>query len=434
MPCATVDRGLEIEPVNTKGSTENVALLEDGRVDIALVQGEVAHEALSGIGRPPADLKVIAAMYATAGLFVVRADLGYRTIGDLQGKPIAWGAHGSGLVVLGRYAVDGLGLDAARDFQPIYLERASDGPAMVLDGRVAALWGGGAGWPGFMAVASSDQGARFVAPSDDEIARILAKHSFLKRVTQPAGSFPGQAKNCFSRILELRDGAAALDESIAWRLAKACMTSKRTTIHRRSLPRRLSPIRSPRHRRAACTRASHAICAKPASADSTVTLAVGRRCWESQFSRSNAMDKKPGKDSKVEGEGSYSGTRAYNEFTAEFLKKGKVDEAAKAAEQALDSKEGGELEAADQEGRAGDPRHTAPGNMEKPPAKPKPQRENRSSARRRYGHGAVARSAPPHGPRARSQVAGLATCACWRRWRTRAARGVRARALRGVRL
>ena len=41
--------------------------------------------------------------------------------------------------------MDGLGLDAAKDFQPIYLERAGDGPAMVLDGRVAALWGGGAG-------------------------------------------------------------------------------------------------------------------------------------------------------------------------------------------------------------------------------------------------------------------------------------------------
>ena len=217
-----VDRGLEIEPINTKGSTENVPMLEDGRLDIALVQGEVAHEALSGIGRPPADLKVIAAMYATAGLFVVRADLGYRTIGDLQGKPIAWGARGSGLVVLGRYAVDGLGLDAARDFQPIYLERASDGPAMVLDGRVAALWGGGAGWPGFMAVANSDKGARFVAPSDGEITRILAKHSFLKRVTQPAGSFPGQDEDIVSvGSWSFVMARPTLDEGIAWRLAKA---------------------------------------------------------------------------------------------------------------------------------------------------------------------------------------------------------------------
>jgi TRAP transporter TAXI family solute receptor len=217
-----VDAGLEIEQVNTKGSTENVPMLEDGRLDMALVQGEVVHEALSGIGRPPAAISVIAAMYATAGLFVVRADLPYRSIADLVGKPIAWGAQGSGLVILGRYAMDGLGLDAARDFQPIYLERAGDGPAMVLDGRAAALWGGGAGWPGFTTVAKSEKGARFIAPDSEQIARILGKHSFLKRVTQRAGSFPGQDDDIASvgswSFVMARPG---LDEEVAWRLAKA---------------------------------------------------------------------------------------------------------------------------------------------------------------------------------------------------------------------
>jgi uncharacterized protein len=216
------DPDLEIEAVNTKGSTENVPMLEAGTLDIALVQGEVVHETLSGVGRPPADLKVITAMYPTAGMFVVRADSPYRRIADLLGKPIAWGAQGSGLVILGRYAMDGLRLDAQKDFQPIYLERAGDGPAMVLDGRAAALWGGGAGWPGFMTVAKSDRGARFIAPDADDIRRILAKHSFLKPVTQPAGSFPGQTEPIASvgswSFVLARPG---LDERAAYRLAKA---------------------------------------------------------------------------------------------------------------------------------------------------------------------------------------------------------------------
>src|SRR6187551_1756966 len=180
------DPALEIEPINTKGSTENVPMLEDGRLDIALVQGEVVHESLNGIGRPPANLRVLTAMYPTVGLFVIRADSPYRSIADLKGKPIAWGAAGSGLVILGRYVMDGLGLDAAKDFQPIYLERAGDGPAMVLDGRVAALWGGGAGWPGFKTVMASPQGGRFIAPTAEEIRRVLARHSFLKPISQPA--------------------------------------------------------------------------------------------------------------------------------------------------------------------------------------------------------------------------------------------------------
>src|SRR5262249_16383264 len=160
----------------------NVPRLEAGTLDIALVQGEVVHEALSGIGRPPADLKVITAMYATAGMFVVRADSPYRRIADLLAKPVASAPPAPALLILGRYAMDGLGLDAQKDFTPIYLERAGDGPAMVLDGRAAALWGGGAGWPGFTAVAESTPGARFIAPDREEIQRILAKHAFLKPV------------------------------------------------------------------------------------------------------------------------------------------------------------------------------------------------------------------------------------------------------------
>jgi TRAP transporter TAXI family solute receptor len=216
------DPALEIEALNTKGSTENVPRLEAGTLDIALVQGEVVHESLAGIGRPPAHLKILTAMYATAGLFVVRSDSPYRRLADLKGKPVAWGAAGSGLVILGRYVMDGVGLDAAKDFQPIYLEKAGDGPAMVLDGRVAALWGGGAGWPGFKTVMSSNPSGRFVAPDADEIQRILAKHKFLKLISLPAGSYPGQSAAIPSvgswSFVMARPG---LDATVAARLAKA---------------------------------------------------------------------------------------------------------------------------------------------------------------------------------------------------------------------
>src|SRR5262245_18468556 len=119
---SATDPSLLIEPRNTKGSTEHVPLLEAGKLDIAVVQGEVAYEALAGIGRAPADLKIVAAMYSTPGMFVVRADSPCRTIADLVGKPVAFGARGSGLVILARYVLDGLGLDATQDFRAIYLD------------------------------------------------------------------------------------------------------------------------------------------------------------------------------------------------------------------------------------------------------------------------------------------------------------------------
>jgi uncharacterized protein len=209
------DPTLAIEPRKTKGSGENIPLLEAAQLDIALVAGEPSYEAFMGIGRPRTGLKILTAMYSSPGMFVVRADSPYKTIRDLLGKPIAFGARGSGLPILSRYVLDGLGLKQDEDFQSVYLERAGDGPAMVLDGRVAALWGAGIGWPGFTAVAASPGGARFIAPDADEIGRIRAKHSFLKPLTVPAGSYPSQNAS----INSVAHGA------LSWR-AKTCrMTS-----------------------------------------------------------------------------------------------------------------------------------------------------------------------------------------------------------------
>ncbi len=58
--------------------------------------------------------------------------------------------------------------------------------------------------------------------------------------------------------------------------------------------------------------------------------------------------------SRVEGEGSYSGTRAYNQATEKFIKSGQVDKAAREAERAYDSAEGEELRRAERKGKAGD--------------------------------------------------------------------------------
>jgi TRAP transporter TAXI family solute receptor len=215
------DPQLAIAPRNTQGSNENIPLLEAGQLDIALVAGEPAYEAFLGVGRPATHLKILTAMYSSPGMFVVRADSPYKTIRDLVGQPVAFGAKGSGLPILSRYMLDGLGLKQDGDFKSIYLDRAGDGPAMVLDGRAAALWGAGIGWPGFAAVASSPTGARFIAPDAGEIVRIREKHSFLKSLTVPAGSYPGQnsqinSVGSWSFIL----ARETLPEDVAYRLAR----------------------------------------------------------------------------------------------------------------------------------------------------------------------------------------------------------------------
>jgi hypothetical protein len=204
---------LEVRPQNTKGSTENVPLLEAGKLDIALVAGEVANAQLA---KADNRLRIVAAMYSSPGLFAVRADSTVRSIGDLRGKPVALGAQGSGLTIMGRNVLEALGIEV----QPIYLEKAADGPAMVLDGRAVALWGAGVGWPGFTTMAKA--GARFIAPNADEIARILARNPALKAMPMPVSAYPGMTQalatvGSWSYVLACAD----LPGDVGYRLARA---------------------------------------------------------------------------------------------------------------------------------------------------------------------------------------------------------------------
>ena len=158
-------------------------LLEAGKIDLGLVAGELASVALA---KPGTGLRIVAAMYSSPGLFMVRGDSPVRRIEDLKDKPVVLGTQGSGITVLGRLVLSSLEIRITE----ITLEKAADGPPMLQDGRAAALWGAGVGWPAFAALAKA--GARFLGPGDEEVKRILAKNPSLQAVTLPAKSYPGQ--------------------------------------------------------------------------------------------------------------------------------------------------------------------------------------------------------------------------------------------------
>jgi TRAP transporter TAXI family solute receptor len=227
----SVDPTFEIRAVTTKGIQDNVARLEDGTLDIAMVFGELVHELFAGVGRPPTKLRIISAMYSTPGMFVVRSDSRFRAINDLTGHRVVWNGLNSGLAVQARYVLEGLGLDPDKDFDPVYIERLQDGPQMVIDGSAAALWGSGKRWPGFVTVSTNSRGARFVAPNKDEIARIRQKHPFLAEFVVPAGQYSGQ----YDAITTVGSWAfilarADLDDAIGYRLAQALNRSERMSL------------------------------------------------------------------------------------------------------------------------------------------------------------------------------------------------------------
>src|SRR5688500_20190355 len=109
-----------IETRNTKGSTENVPLLEEGKLDLALVAGEIASAALA---KPDTKLRIVAAMYSSPGMLIVRGDSPYRSIADLRGKTVVMGTQASGVTALGRTVLQRHGIEV----EAVVRDRAADG-------------------------------------------------------------------------------------------------------------------------------------------------------------------------------------------------------------------------------------------------------------------------------------------------------------------
>jgi TRAP transporter TAXI family solute receptor len=221
-----VDPTLSIRDVPSKGPLDNLRKLEAGELDLGLVSGEVLQEAREGIGRPRTSAKAVAAAFPMPGMFAVLPESRFRTISDLKGRTVVWNPRESGPAVQGRYVMDGLGLDAERDFEAIYTSDMTSGPTMVIERRAAAIWGGGLRWPGFVAISESPHGVRFVAPDADEIARIRAKHPFLAPLTVPAGLYRGQREpintvGTWSMLMARPDFPDEVGRRIATALSKA---------------------------------------------------------------------------------------------------------------------------------------------------------------------------------------------------------------------
>ena len=217
-----------VKPLPTRGSLDNVPLLEAGTVDIGLVFGEMAQELFNPKDGPPTKLKVITTAYLSPGMFVVRADSRYRLIKDLIGRPVIWNGRGSGLALQGRFVMEGLGLDPEKDFEAIYTETLVEGPALILEGRASALWGAGNRWPGFVKIASDARGARFITPDDEQATRIVDKYPFMRRISIPPARYPGQSDSLltvgsWSYVLARPN----LDEAVGYDLAAALHKAER---------------------------------------------------------------------------------------------------------------------------------------------------------------------------------------------------------------
>ena len=100
----------------TKGSVENLNLMQAGRGEIAFVLGDALVDAWkgneeAGFKQPLKKIRGIAALYPNYIQIVARADSGIRTLADLKGKKISVGTPKSGIELNARAVLHAAGID-----------------------------------------------------------------------------------------------------------------------------------------------------------------------------------------------------------------------------------------------------------------------------------------------------------------------------------
>jgi len=87
-------------PLVTRGGEENIRLLREGKVALALAQGDSALQAYEGRGNFAADgayptLRALGSLYPEPVHVLAHADAGVKSMADLAGKRVAVGVRGS---------------------------------------------------------------------------------------------------------------------------------------------------------------------------------------------------------------------------------------------------------------------------------------------------------------------------------------------------
>lgn len=133
---AVLERDPALTPVEVRttveASIENATLLHAGAVDFGFMASNWIGRAFRGEApfRHPIDLRMAAPMNAGPLYFIVRADSGLHTLGDLVGRRVAVGPRNSGMTQHAHQILDALGTGFA-GITPCYLDFKAGADALA---------------------------------------------------------------------------------------------------------------------------------------------------------------------------------------------------------------------------------------------------------------------------------------------------------------
>ena len=187
--------GVTLNIMETAGSVENLHLLRDGKVDMALVQNDIAFYAVEGeamfSGQKITNVNGIATLFPEVVQIIVRKETGIKALADLAGRKIAVGSKDSGTY----YNAQQL-LTIAKVWEQVEHQYLNAGDAMkeMQEGRIDGfIFTSGLPNPSIIELARKVE-ISLIPVEPDMVQKLVSSYSFYYPSTIDANLYPGQTE------------------------------------------------------------------------------------------------------------------------------------------------------------------------------------------------------------------------------------------------
>lgn len=134
---------VEVVPLTTSGSLDNLYALISGRAELAMTLIDAAYS------HPSTDLAAVGCVYENYFQVAVRADSTILAASDLRGRRVSTGAPGSGATVLSHRVLDAAGVSGPDAVREVQLSMKAAATALSDNEIDAVMWAGGLPTPAF---------------------------------------------------------------------------------------------------------------------------------------------------------------------------------------------------------------------------------------------------------------------------------------------
>lgn len=229
--CRLVNRnrknhGIRCSVESTGGSIYNLNALEQGNLDLAVVQSDWQYHAYNGTGpfadgKPRDNLRTLFSLHTEIFTIAVREDADINSLDDLKGKRVNIGNPGSGNRATMEVIMAAKNWDK-NTFKLASELKATEQPQAICDNKIDAMIFASGHPNGVMQEVTTSCKAKLINVYDSTVKKIIKKNNYYAYSTIPGGMYIGNPDNIKSFGVRATFVATTdLDDEVAYEIVKA---------------------------------------------------------------------------------------------------------------------------------------------------------------------------------------------------------------------